>query len=285
MNYRHAFHAGNFADVVKHVVLARILFHLAKKDAPFRVIDTHAGIGLYDLAGDEAERTGEWRGGIGRIRDAVLPPEIRELLAPYFETLEAVRGLHGPSAYPGSPLIAQHLSRAQDRLIFIEKHPKDVIALEEAVGRDVRAKVIALDGWTALNAYVPPKERRGLVLVDPPFEEKGEFGRMAEALARAHRKWPTGVYALWYPLKNPVETRGFLRALKETGIPKMLRVELTVRRETEGGPLAGTGMIIVNPPWTLADEMDRILPHFCRILRQTSDAEWISTDLTTETQR
>jgi 23S rRNA (adenine2030-N6)-methyltransferase len=282
MNYRHAFHAGNFADVVKHVVLARILFHLGKKDAPFRVIDTHSGIGLYDLAGDEAARTGEWHGGIGRIRDAAWPAEIREILAPYFETLEAVRGLHGLSAYPGSPLIAQHLSRAQDRLIFIEKHPKDVIALEEAVGRDVRAKVIALDGWTAFNAYVPPKERRGLVLVDPPFEEKGEFDRMVDALAKAHRKWPTGIYALWYPLKNPVDTRRFLRALQDTGIPKMLRIELAVRRETEGGPLAGTGMIVVNPPWTLADEMRRLLPHFCKVLRQTADADWISNDLTGE---
>ncbi len=276
MNYRHAFHAGNFADVLKHAVLARILAHLAEKDAPFRVIDTHSGIGLYDLAGDEAERTGEWRGGIGRLRATELPEKAREVLAPYFETLSAVAAHHGPSAYPGSPLIAQHMTRADDRLIFIEKHPKDVLALEEAVGRDARAKVIELDGWTALNAYVPPKERRGLVLVDPPFEEKGEFERMVAAIARAHRKWSTGVYALWYPLKNAAETRAFIDALHATEIPKMLRIELAVRREVEGGPLAGSGMIVVNPPWKLQDEMRRLLPPLTEILQQAPGAGWIA---------
>lgn len=282
MNYRHAFHAGNFADVLKHAVLARILAHLAMKETPFRVIDTHSGIGLYDLAGDEAERTGEWRAGIGRLRAADLPETARAVLAPYFETLSAVAAHYGSSAYPGSPLIAQHLTRADDRLIFIEKHPKDVGALEEAIGRDARAKVIHLDGWTALNAYVPPKERRGLVLVDPPFEEKGEFNRMVSALARAHRKWSTGSYALWYPLKNPAETRAFIAALHATEIPKMLRIELAVRREVAGGPLAGSGMIVVNPPWMLQDEMSRLLPTLAEILQQAPGGGWAAEHIRSE---
>ena len=282
MNYRHAFHAGNFADVLKHAVLARILAHLAMKDAPFRVIDTHSGIGLYDLAGDEAEKTGEWRSGIGRLRAAELPVAAREVLTPYFETLSAVAAHHGASAYPGSPLIAQHLTRADDRMIFIEKHPKDVLALEDAIGRDARTKVIRLDGWTALNAYVPPKERRGLVLVDPPFEEKGEFERMASALLRAHRKWSTGVYALWYPLKNAAETRAFMAALHAAEIPKMLRIELAVRREIDGGPLAGSGMIVVNPPWMLQDDMRRLLPTLVEVLQQGRGAGWIAEQIRSE---
>jgi 23S rRNA (adenine2030-N6)-methyltransferase len=275
MNYRHAFHAGNFADVLKHAVLARILAHLSLKDAPFRVIDTHAGIGLYDLAGEEAEKTGEWRGGIGRVRAADLQDEAREILAPYFDALSAVAAHHGASAYPGSPLIAQHLTRADDRLIFIEKHPADVVTLELAIGRDARAKVIRLDGWTALNAYVPPKERRGLVLVDPPFEERDEFDRMVAALVRAHRKWSSGLFALWYPLKNVADTRAFIKALRAAGISKILRIELSVRQEVEGGPLAGSGMVVVNPPWSLEDDMRRLLPALVAILRQDRGAGWL----------
>ncbi len=279
MNYRHAFHAGNFADVLKHAVLARILVHLGRKEAPYRVIDTHSGIGLYDLAGDEAERTGEWRGGIARLLAADLPADARELLAPYLDAITAVRGLYGPSAYPGSPVIAQHLARADDRLVFIEKHPKDVGSLGEAIGRDKRAKVIELDGWTALNAYVPPKERRGVVLIDPPYEEKNEFPRLVQSFVKAWRKWPTGVYALWYPLKNPSDTRAFMRALEDAGIPKMLRIEIAVRTEVEGGPLAGSGLIVVNPPWMLQEEMRRLLPVLCGVLKQDRNADWIASTI------
>ena len=194
MNYRHAFHAGNFADVLKHAVLALILSHLRRKDAPFRVIDTHAGIGLYDLEGDEASRTGEWRGGIGRLDEADIPAGIAERLAPYLTVVGDIRRAHGPFIYPGSPEISRRLTRAQDRVVLIEKHPEDAALLAANMKRDQRVKVVELDGWTALKAYVPPPEKRGVVLIDPPFEEAGELARMARGVTAAWSKWRTGIY-------------------------------------------------------------------------------------------
>ncbi len=208
MNYRHAFHAGNFADVVKHVVLARILAYLGQKDAPYRVLDTHAGAGLYDLHGDEAQRTGEWEAGIGAVLRASFSPAVTALLAPWLKVVAEVNPGAGDDLagnlrhYPGSPLIAQALTRAQDRLLFCETEPGVRAALEGATGRDNRVKVLSVDGWQGMNAYLPPKERRGVVLVDPPFEQPGEFKRLSEGLAESYQRWSTGIYALWYPIKD-----------------------------------------------------------------------------------
>ena len=176
MNYRHAFHAGNFADVMKHALLVRILTYLQRKETPLRVIDTHAGIGLYDLTGDEAGRTGEWIEGIGRL-DESLAPEAEEILTPYRQVIADVRARHGETIYPGSPGIVREILRRQDRGVFVELHPADHAVLSEAFNEVSNLKVMHLDGWTALNAYVPPPEKRGLVLIDPPFEEPGEFDR------------------------------------------------------------------------------------------------------------
>jgi 23S rRNA (adenine2030-N6)-methyltransferase len=273
MNYRHAFHAGNFADVVKHAVLARILAYLGRKDAPYRVIDTHAGAGLYDLQGDEARRTGEWEGGIGAVLRHSFAPDIAALLAPW---LEAVRAVNPPAddaalaadlrRYPGSPLIAQALARPQDRLLFCETVAGVRDALTEAVGRDARAKVLATDAWQALHAYLPPKERRGLVLVDPPFEEPGEFHRLAQGLAEAHRRWSTGIYALWYPIKDVRAVDGFRREIERAGIPKTLSVQLDLRAVRQADTLTGCGMIIVNPPFTLAEELRALLGALAPVL-------------------
>jgi 23S rRNA (adenine2030-N6)-methyltransferase len=265
MNYRHSFHAGNFADVVKHAVLARIVLHLKKKDAAFRVIDTHAGTGLYDLKGSDANRTNEWREGIGRLIGATLSPAAQDLLAPY---LEAVRACNPPDAltrYPGSPILIRHWLRAQDRLTACELHPETASALETSLRGDARIKAIEIDGWTALNAYIPPKERRGLVLIDPPFEEPGEYDRLADALAAAHRKWPTGLYLAWYPIKDARECAAFSHALARTGIGKMLQAELTLAAP-EAERLRGTGLIVVNPPWTLESELRILLPELARII-------------------
>ncbi len=273
MNYRHAFHAGNFADVVKHVVLARILAYLGRKDAPYRVIDTHAGAGLYDLQGDEARRTGEWEGGIGAVLRHSFAPDIAALLAPW---LEAVRAVNPPAddaalaadlrRYPGSPLIAQALARPQDRLLFCETVAGVRDALTEAVGRDARAKVLATDAWQALHAYLPPKERRGLVLVDPPFEEPGEFHRLAQGLVEAHRRWSTGIYALWYPIKDVRAVDGFRREIERAGIPKTLSVQFDLRAVRQADTLTGCGMIIVNPPFTLAEELRALLGALAPVL-------------------
>ena len=262
MNYRHAFHAGNIADVVKHAVMARIVAHLKEKPAAFRVLDTHAGAGLYDLAGPEASRTGEWRDGIGKLIAAELTPAERDLLAPYLAAVAAFNA--GPlKVYPGSPALLQHWLRPQDRLIACEREPNAARALIARLRGDKRAKAVAIDGYTALNAYVPPKERRGLVLIDPPFEQPDEFEKLAQALAGAHRKWPTGLYALWYPVKDDRETQGFARRLARLNLPRTLQAELRLPAR-EG--LRGSGLIVVNPPWRLESELAVLLPALHRAL-------------------
>ncbi len=274
MNYRHAFHAGNFADVLKHAVLARVLLHLAAKDTPFRVIDTHAGIGLYDLASDEAERTQEWRGGIGRLLDSPLDGDAATLIRPYLDVIDDVRASRGPLAYPGSPEIARRMTRRQDRITLVEKHPRDVETLREAMDGDRRVKVIALDGWTALNAYVPPTEKRGLVLVDPPFEEVGEFDRLAAAAAKAWTKWSTGTYLLWYPVKDRREVAAFHDAVSAGPIRKILRIEMLVTGGGDPRLFNGSGLLVVNPPWTLKNDCDVLLPALSACLRREASAPW-----------
>lgn len=264
MNYRHAFHAGNFADVLKHATLARILMHLADKAAAFRVIDTHAGAGLYDLASETAARTGEWRDGIGRLIDAKLPDDVRALLAPYLAAVAAANGGGALRRYPGSPLIALSQMRPQDRLVACELEPGAAAALAANLRRDARARAVAIDGWVALNAYVPPKERRGIVLIDPPYEDKDEFGRLAAALGAAQRKWATGVFLLWYPIKDRVGPDRLAAALRRAttskSSPKVLRAELEWPPAGAPGRLTGAGLIVVNPPWRLADELERLMP-------------------------
>lgn len=274
MNYRHIFHAGNFADVVKHLILVRIIAYLQRKPAAFRVIDTHAGVGLYDLAGDEAGRTGEWIDGIGRLFAHALSPAATELAAPY---LAAVRSRNVDGAlrfYPGSPLIARQLLREQDRLFALELHPEDAAALRENLAHDIQARATHLDGWAALGSFLPPKEKRGLVLIDPPFEEKGEFAHMVAALAKAHQRWPGGIYALWYPIKDPAQTEAFIADLKSTSIAKVLRIELTIRAPATPPRLFGTGMIVVNPPYALEADMAILLPELAKLLGQEGDGHW-----------
>jgi 23S rRNA (adenine2030-N6)-methyltransferase len=281
MNYRHAYHAGNFADVLKHAVLCRVLAHLREKPAPFRVIDTHAGSGRYELAGTEAAKTGEWRDGIGRIFNATFEPPVRELLAPYLEAVAAFNPNGKLSVYPGSPLIALHLLRRQDRLIACELEPRAAAALGRNLRSDSRAKAIAIDGWTALSAYVPPKERRGLVLVDPPFEEADDLGRLVQGLETAHRKWATGIFLLWYPIKEPTEITAFARRLARTGIAKILRAELIVAPAADASRLRGSGLIVVNPPWTLHDELKRLLPALSERLTTAGGAatlDWLANE-------
>lgn len=280
MNYRHAFHAGNFADVVKHVILTRILAYLMRKDAPFRVIDTHAGVGLYDLFGGEAERTGEWQDGIGRLLGAAPPAEISELIVPYLDAVRARNADGNLRFYPGSPFIARHMLRSQDRLMALELHPEDAEALKENFAGDIQTRVTHLDGWAALGTHLPPKEKRGLVLVDPPFEEKGEFTRMARGLEKAHKRWPGGIYAFWYPLKEPEAVEAYVKALKATGIPKILRLELSLRNPSTPPRLHGTGMIVVNPPFVLEEEMRIVLPALAALLsdegRGRCKIEWVA---------
>jgi 23S rRNA (adenine2030-N6)-methyltransferase len=266
MNYRHAFHAGGFADVVKHIIVARIVEYLKLKDAAFRVIDTHAGIGRYDLTSDEARRSPEWREGVARLLHRGLPAQATALAQPYLDVVRAENGGGDFTAYPGSPLLVRKLFRPQDRLSAIELHPDDAAALGKLFAGDIQTRVIELDGWLALGAHVPPKEKRGLVLVDPPFEEDGEWQRLVAGLVKAHKRWSGGTYALWYPLKEPREVESFARSLAATGIPKMLRAELTIRKPSTPPRLYGTGMIVINPPYTLEAELRVLLPALGAVL-------------------
>jgi 23S rRNA (adenine2030-N6)-methyltransferase len=274
MNYRHAFHAGNFADVVKHIILTRIVEYLKLKPAAFRVIDTHAGIGRYDLKSEEAQRSPEWQAGIARVLDAELPAEAATLAQPYLDVVRGENPSGGLTVYPGSPLLARRLLRPQDRLFAMELHPDDAKTLGSVFTGDIQTRVIELDGWLALGAQLPPKEKRGLVLVDPPFEEEGEFDRLVDGLVIAHRKFATGIYALWYPLKDQNEREAFLGRLLETGIPRMLRTELMVRSPAHPPRLFGTGMIIVNPPFTLDAELRTLFAALAPILADSGRGAW-----------
>lgn len=269
MNYRHAYHAGNFADVVKHAVLALALERLKAKDAAFCVIDTHAGIGRYDLNAPAARKTGEWRGGIGRLlaRDpAMLPSELRPYLA-------AVKALNGGGLkdgelrwYPGSPRLVRSLMRRQDRLVLLELHPEDAAALAELFARDPQVSVHQADGYVALKAMLPPRERRGLVLIDPPFEVKDEFERVVRALRQAHRRWATGHYLVWYPIKDRAPVAAFHEALQATGIGRILVTELLLRPADDAGRLNGCGLVLVNPPWPIEDRLKELMPVLANIL-------------------
>jgi 23S rRNA (adenine2030-N6)-methyltransferase len=280
MNYRHAYHAGNFADVMKHAVLCRVLMHLRAKPGAFRVIDTHAGAGVYDLRGTEAGKTLEWRDGIGRLIGTAIDAPARGLLAPYLDAVAALNSNGALAVYPGSPVLVQSLLRSQDRLTACEIEPRAAAALARELSGDARTKAVAVDGWTALNAYLPPKERRGLVLIDPPFEQEEEYSRLSQGLAAAHRKWPTGHYLVWYPIKNTSEGAAFVQKLTRSRIAKMLRVELIVASSAAETGLRGSGLIAVNPPWTLHEELKVLLPTLARLLSRgaacTTTNEWIA---------
>ena len=287
MNYRHAFHAGNFADVLKHVVLARVLAHLKRKEGPFRFIDTHAGAGRYDLSSDEARRSPEWREGIARVLTARPTAPVDELLRPYLQAIGPHDAEGRPVSYPGSPAIAQTLIRAQDRIALCEANPDERAALIAALGRDGRLSIVGTDGYVALNAYLPPKERRGIVLIDPPFEAPGEAGSIVHALERALRKWPTGTYVAWRPIRDARADARVLNSVAALGAPDILRLELDIGPVPIGEhgqePLTHAGLLIVNPPHTLIDEARTLLPWLAQALGRDGGGKHLCAWLTEHT--
>ncbi|MGQ0741284.1 MAG: 23S rRNA (adenine(2030)-N(6))-methyltransferase RlmJ [Alphaproteobacteria bacterium] len=266
MNYRHIFHAGNFADVLKHVVLVAVLLHLRKKEKPFAVFDSHAGAGLYELSNHMPARTGEAAKGIITL----LP--LTALPSPLAEYCDIVRGFDG--RYPGSPLLAAKLLRPQDRLVAIELHPEDAVTLKSVLARFPRTRTINGDGYRELKGLLPPPERRGVVLLDPPYESEDEFAQAACALADFHRRFATGVYLFWYPVKSRSHAETTAGEILNSGIGDLLRIELDIdaqpgkRHQGQGQPLSAAGLLVVNAPYGLERDLSAILPLLTEKLAQ-----------------
>jgi len=254
--YRHHFHAGNFADVFKHALLVRLFLALAKKETPYCYVDTHAGVGRYDLSHPWALKNAEFRDGIARLWER---PDVPGLLTPYLAAVRAENPNGRLRFYPGSPALARRFLRRGDRMVLSELNKTDVAELGELFARDRQVTVHLMDGYQTLKAQLPPKERRGLVLIDSSFDRAGEFKRVAEALATAHERWATGIYAAWYPLMEPPAMRAFERDIVASGIHKILQLELAIRPEGWSTSLRGCGMLVVNPPFHFEDEAAAML--------------------------
>jgi 23S rRNA (adenine2030-N6)-methyltransferase len=275
VNYRHAFHAGNFADCMKHALLVWLLRALARKPTPFRVLDTHAGLGAYDLSAPEAGRTGEWRRGIGRLLDITEGP-----LADY---VALARAAGAPAQYPGSPALVRALLRPTDHLVCVELHPEDHAALRSRTRGDQQISVHHRDAWEALRALTPFPERRGLVLLDPPFEQEGEFERLADGIALVSRRFRGAVQAAWYPIKHRAPVRAFHHRLREAGLRDLVAAEIWLREPTDPARLNGCGMLVANPPYRFEAEGGTML---AALLDRLGDGEagqgWATTRIAEE---
>lgn len=274
MNYRHIFHAGNFADVLKHLVLMLILEYFQKKDKPFYVMDTHAGIGVYDLGSDQHQRTQESAEGILKLLgdDVECSADVRR----YIDLVKSF----GEGQYPGSPKIIQAMLRSQDRAVFNELHPADFETLENNFGLEHKVEVTNQDAYALIKATMPPPIKRGLVLVDPPFEKRNEFELMLKGFWQGYKRWPIGTYALWYPIKDQDTISMFYEALAESAIPKIMVAELFIR-PFEEGKFCGTGLVLVNPPWGLKESLERCLPELVDLL-SLKDGSWSVFELADE---
>jgi 23S rRNA (adenine2030-N6)-methyltransferase len=261
MNYRHDYHAGNFADVVKHVVLARVVTYMKQKPRPFRVIDTHAGAGRYDLLGPEASKTGEWRDGIGRVFAAHVPPAAAEILQPYLDAVRSVNTAGELKAYPGSSSIARTIMRPEDVLVANEFNADEYDRLRRVFGRVKNTTILNIDARHAVKSLLPPKERRGIILIDPPFEAKSEFADLAVAVREARVRFSDGVYLVWYPLKDSGAADRFVAEATRDFATEFLDVRFRVCAPFPGLGLTAAGLLVFNPPYMLRDELDVLLPH------------------------
>ena len=257
LSYRHAFHAGNHADVLKHYVLFEILSYYGQKDKPYWYIDTHAGAGQYDLKGPQAAQNAEYLEGVGRLwEQSQLPPA----LVAFLGALRAFNSGPDLRIYPGSPLLAGSLIRDEDRMLLFEMHPADLRALQarfKASGRQVRVR--GEDGFAGLVGILPPPTRRAVILIDPPYEVKADYRRVEEVLSAALKRFPQGTYVLWYPLLRRNEVQVMRERFRRLGAPAWLQVELQVRQPTGSG-MYGSGVYVINPPWTLPQQLESILP-------------------------
>lgn len=263
LSYRHSFHAGNHADVLKHTVQSLIIESLKEKDKPFLYLDTHAGAGRYQLSGEHAERTGEYLEGIARIwqRD-----DIPEELAAYMSVVGHFNRNENLRYYPGSPLIARQLLREEDKLQLTELHPSDFPLLRSEFQKDDRTRVSRADGYQQLKAQLPPLSRRGFILMDPPYELKTDYQDVVKGIQEGYKRFATGTYALWYPVVMRQQIKKMLRDLEATGIRRVLQIELGVRPDSDQRGMTASGMIVINPPWKLEQQMKNVLPWLLKVL-------------------
>ncbi|QXO65622.1 23S rRNA (adenine(2030)-N(6))-methyltransferase RlmJ [Morganella morganii] len=263
LSYRHSFHAGNHADVLKHTVQSLIIESLKEKDKPFLYLDTHAGAGRYQLSGEHAERTGEYLEGIARIwAQESVPEELKT----YLEAVSALNPRGDLRFYPGSPLIAAHLLRDYDKLNISELHPSDFPLLRNEFSRDNRARVVREDGYQQLKSQLPPLSRRGFVLIDPPYELKSDYQAVVKGTQEGHRRFATGTYAVWYPVVLRQQIKRMVKDFQATGIRKILQIELAVRPDSDQRGMTASGMIVINPPWKLEAQMKSVLPWLHKVL-------------------
>ncbi|HEX2492751.1 MAG TPA: 23S rRNA (adenine(2030)-N(6))-methyltransferase RlmJ [Steroidobacter sp.] len=262
MNYRHVFHAGNFADVHKHLVLLSLIERLKVKPKPLLYLDTHAGRGWYDLRSADASRSNEWRCGVARVIDAAAASE--ELRR--YQQVVGAASAWGAHRYPGSPLLAAQQLRDADRIVVVEQQAAEAQALQQATRNRRGVSVVCGDGYSALKTYLPPRENRGLVLIDPPYESDNEFTAVAEALQFALRRWPTGVFAAWHPIKAGQESARFHASLQRSGLRKLLLLELTIHPADSPLGLNGSGIVIANPPWRFDEAMKPALTELQTLL-------------------
>lgn len=266
LSYRHSFHAGNFADVLKHIVLVDILESLAKKDKPFEYIDTHAGAGLYHLQSEHAQKLAEFTNGIGRL----IPQEWPEIKQ-YLGIIENYNHSH-LSYYPGSPLIANHFLRSQDRAWLYELHPKDGLLLEKNMRKYKKSRVLQEDGFAGLLSLLPPTARRGLVLIDPSYEIKSDYDKVFNTVKAAYKKFANGIFAIWYPVVDRHIITRLETQLISSGIKDIQRFELGLAADTAEHGMTSSGMIIINPPWGLYEKMSALLPKLAKYLGENEQA-------------
>lgn len=277
LSYRHSFHAGNFADVVKHVVLVEILDHLIKKEAPFEYIDTHSGAGLYNLQSDDAQKLQEHANGIGQLNVNDFPE-----LQRYFEVIQSLNPPNTVSVYPGSPAIAQYFLRPQDKAWLYELHPQDYELLRQNMVGSKRIKVRCENGFDGIKALLPPRSRRGLVLVDPSYEIKSDYERVIEHIVGGYKKFSTGIYAIWYPVVDRRKIDSMETNLLKDGIKNIQRFELGIAGDSAERGMTASGMIVINPPWTLFNKMSGLLPKLAQQLTQSDELYFKCDVLSTE---
>lgn len=276
LSYRHAFHAGNFADVLKHTVMTSLAQSLTRKDKPFFYLDTHAGVGSYDLASAAAEKTGEWQQGIGRLWSR---PDVPAGVQSYLDVVRALNAGDELRRYPGSPRVVRHFFRPQDRMWLCELHPRDVETLRAEFAEDRQVKIAFEDGFQSVKAQLPPKERRGLVLFDPSYEIKTDFRTVVDVMQQGYRRFATGIYVIWYPVLQRRVVDKLWTDVARSGVEHALAVEQCVAPDGAEG-MTGSGMIVVNPPWQFYEQMSAVLPWLTACLAQigsgTHRLEWLA---------